>query len=342
MAAFLSVLLGVACAQDRVPSTPIVPPVLDGPFTLAGRVVSTQTGSPVAGATVELGQVGTLALVTDALGRYRADGVPSGHVSVTISAPGHLTRQTSLDVGASRDAFDFDVIRDAPPFNLEFFRRFGRSSLDSPSLHQLNPWQQAPRFYVRTVTIDLGEPVDVQTLLATERLIRNTVPELSGGRWSAAEIVFGTADRPRENGWVNMLFVSTLEYIEVNFRKGIWGIASKGGTSGFAYMLYSSQTRSPETYSGACESAAIRIVEHELVHVMGFGHTYDLEQDFWTPDCSGAGRSVEAKHHAQIYYSRRPGNGDIDTDRNSLVVNALREETSIAVCTADHLGRGGR
>lgn len=46
MAAFLSVLLGVACAQDRVPSTPIVPPVLDGPFTLAGRVVSTQTGNP--------------------------------------------------------------------------------------------------------------------------------------------------------------------------------------------------------------------------------------------------------------------------------------------------------
>lgn len=333
----LVLAFGCADASPRSP-TPTTPLVLFGPHTLNGRVVSTQSLQPVAGATVTIRQDGVLEVVTDAQGQYAAVGVPTGRVWIGIRATGHLPRFTSLDVAGSRQNLDLDVIRDEPPFSLDFYRLFARQGLDSPSLHELRTWEDSPRFYVRTVTVDLGEAVDSETLLAAERVIRGTVGELSGNRLSAAEVAYGREDRPREHGWVNVNFVSTRDYLVRNFRPGIAAVASLGGPSGLTYVLYSSETRAANHGFGVCESAVVGLLEHELVHVMGFGHTFYINKDFHTPDCSGAGRSIEARHHAGIVYSRRPGNRDIDSDPDgpTLVATSLYS-APVVLCTRDHL-----
>lgn len=334
----LLLLAGVA-ACSSTPGSPVAPFVfaeLSGPHRLEGQVLSTPTRTPLPGATIRLSGSGATTLVTDSDGRFVAPSVPSGSIVVEMSAPGHLDRRLYLDVGGSSELLTLDQISQAPPFDLEFYRMFGRNSLGSPSLHTLSPWQASPKFYVRTVTVDEHELVDQETLSATERLIRTSVPELSAGRLVAAEVVFGSEARDREDGWVNIQFVSTPSFM-ATVLPNAFGAASLGGPTGWAYVLYSSLTRSPDTYSGACASAVVRVIEHELVHVMGFGHTRNLEQDFWTPDCSGQGRSAIARHHAAIVYSRRPGNRDIDDDRAPWTVQYVTAPATVT-CSSSDLG----
>ena len=59
-----------------------------GTGALSGTI--THNGAPISGARIEVGGVGTVC-VTDASGLYRADDIPSGTYSITVSAPGLKT-----------------------------------------------------------------------------------------------------------------------------------------------------------------------------------------------------------------------------------------------------------
>lgn len=316
-AAFI-VLAGLSLAgcggSPVAPLEPITPQELSGPLSLAGVVVATVGGDTIAGASVRLTGAGESTLQTDAGGGFRFESVRAGLLSATVSAPGFLTRHMAFDVARSRSDLRLDIIRDAPPFNLGFYRYFARNAM-GPSLATLNPWQRAPSFYLRTRTSDTNQPVDPVLVDGIRRIITASVPELSAGKWSVDEFETGEEDRVPIEGWVRIRFLGN-----PTLGEDIWGMSSIGPTSANSIsVLYNATTllHASSNARGACASAVLRIMEHEIVHTMGFTHTEDVAKDFLTPDCSGVGRSAEARYHAQIVYARPRGSRDIDRDNST-------------------------
>lgn len=313
-AAVLSCALMLAgCGSaSTAPADPAPPQPLRGIHSLSGRVLASVTGEAVSGATVTVSQgVEASEVITDQEGRFHFPAVPAGLISVALSRPGYITRTMSPTVSSSRADVAWDIIRNEAPFKLAFYREFARQGYDGPSMSTLNPWQQAPSFYVMTRTFDTNQPVDRTTLEGVKRVLIGSVPELTGYRWQINAYEEGNTERPATAGWIRVLFegkpFSPDRYILGESTRGPTGPEGSGWIR-LVYDPYVLRTSEP------CESVIVRVAEHEVVHAMGFAHTADTPKVFQTPDCSGVGRPIEALHHASIVYSRPRGNRDIDDD----------------------------
>jgi hypothetical protein len=247
-----------------------------------------------------------------------------------------LTHKSSITMTASRADVALDLIGTALPFSLDFYRQFARDGFDAPSAATVMPitrWTTAPSFYVRTVTEDTGEPVSSAVLEGVHRVLVNGVPELTGGQFSAAAYESGAAPRPPAPGWIAVLFYHSFPLFGV-------GEAVVGRNPGLISVSYDSSTDSLPGYkapgSPDCGSAAVEIVEHELVHAMGFYHTDNTADDFHTgPGCPGSGRPARVVYHAAVMYTRPPGNTDPDNDPAafSLPLSVGSELQTVVVCT---------
>ena len=163
----------------------------------------------------------------------------------------------------------------------------------------------SPSVYVRTVTEDTGASVAPETVSGIKRVFENSVPELSGGRFSLAAFEWGRDGRAPETGWIIVAFYHVLPAPY----SGYTGVASVGGDTGYIKLVDQGvDPRSP------CETAAVGAAEHEIVHSMGFYHTDLTNLDFHSSDCSGVGRPERARFHAKVMYSRPQGNADQDVD----------------------------
>ncbi len=225
---------------------------------------------------------------------------------------------TSVGYQQSRTGLSIDLIANAPPFSLDYFRVFARGGGGGAQLQPLNPRSLAPRFYIKTLH-DSGVEIRSDIIERAKKIIANTVSEYSGGRFAApAAIKTGAEDRqPFPPGWVSVTFQSVIQE-----SPSAGGLATVGGDSGYIKLKY--DPNNPEINAALpCYATVLSALEHEVVHTMGFWHATDPAgfNPFASTDgsCDGTHRPPISRYHARIMYSRAQGNLDPDEDPSSVL-----------------------
>ena len=290
--------------------TPTPPATPTNTWSIAGQVVATGSQQRVAGATITPGW--SLAAVNaDEQGTFGLgdrSNPPAMPAPATISQPGFISHDVWLAWQAgARGNVTLEIIRDAPPFSLDFYKQFVRDMYDHPSGPPsfLRRWEMAPSFYVRTVDQN-GRPVEPEVLAVTLDALRRAVPAYTADRYAAAAIETGTDVRPTTIGWINVDFRR-----ESNSR--ICGQSFVGANPGTITL-----------FEDICSCGSIKVpgsvTMHEVGHALGFFHVSDknsLMYPFDSGFCRAGALSAAESFHAAIAYSRPRQNTDPDKDPSS-------------------------
>jgi hypothetical protein len=300
--------VAISCTSSSSAPNPIEPRDLPtGSGTISGIVVSHLGGEPIAGATVVSGAA---AAVTNAAGEFTlTNTLTSGVGNLLTSAPGFILRGVSVALAGQRTGIRIDMIREADPFSLEFYRTWARDLFGSFELQRLKPWTMDPNFYFKTTLEDEDQVVPPDVIARIVEIFAASIPELSGGRRAIGTVETGTEARDALEGWVNVTFFRVPP-------TGALGSSSVGGNSGTMVLFYA-----PELLSSflnnpwECDTVLEAVADHEITHTMGYYHTLDLVNDtFSGPGCLGSGRPDHVQFHSAIMYARPPGNRDPDVD----------------------------
>jgi len=303
----------------------LVPSGGDRASTIAGTVVNYGTTTPVAGATVLFAGVGS---ITDAQGRFSLVGIPSaGDAVVTVSAPGHLLRGAAVNLIGGPSTVAIDIIAEAPPFSLTFYREFVRDASEQFTLRTTARWTRAPSFYFKTTVETSGTVVPDATIDRIQEVFSRSVPELSGGRFQVAAFERGAEARPAADGWVNVTF-----YDQLGASFGTSTVGGNSGTISIRYGMVSSATTNPYN----CATPEVGVADHEITHTMGFWHTSNVLVDTFSGEGCPGTRPDYVRYHAALLYSRPVGNRDPDIDAvpgTTLASTAAGVGRPVVACT---------
>jgi hypothetical protein len=272
-------------------------------WSIAGRVVETLTNVPVPGATVDLEGFGPIqADSSGAFGFESTTFPPFSPYRVTVIQPGYVPRDARvLWRRGDRTDVVIDVIRDAPPFSLNFYRQLIRNGYEQPgNLQWLKRWAEPPSFYVRTVDETGGRSVEPEVLALVQQWLREGVRLWTG--WSVPRLESGTESRDDVAGWIRVIFVRTSE--------NYCGRARVGVNPGLI-------TLNNDRCNCGSRKVPPSTVVHEVGHALGFWHVATRENVMYPQDpggCYPAELSPAERYHATIAYRRPDGSRDIDTD----------------------------
>lgn len=271
--------------------------------------METVSRTPVAGALLTPSW-GLTPATAGADGSYSLGAVqspPTAPYDLTISADGFVARKVWVNrQPGARTGLNLDLIRNAAPFSMDFYRQLVRGAFDSEGA----PWSvlrlsTAPTFYVRTVDQN-GRAIEPEVISVILEAINRAVPPYTGGRYSAS-IDSGTDARASQPGLVIVNIVRNPEDDE---------------TCGWAYI---GRTAGEITlHNDICSCRSVKIsghtVMHEVGHALGFFHVDDLGSVMYpvVPGRCPAGEVSAAElYHAAIAYSRPRGNTEPDDDPSS-------------------------
>lgn len=311
------------------PTTPTPPSNLPS-WTYEGRIVSTQSHMPVAGAVVQSAAGGFA--ITDSAGAFVIPIASEGDPVVTIDAAGMLQRRTTLAGGQDRAGLTIDLIALAPPFSLDFYRQLARNRFDAPNgpSRRISRWEEQPNFYIKTTDQD-GVAVEQARIDKVMANIRSIVPQATGGHFHAGAIETGPDDRPPQKGWIRVLFRS-----EPNLP---WcGTAVVGANPGEVNLKMSCPGDPLEGPRDLRPGAYV--VAHEVGHAMGLSHVAEglmgrggsgLQPGASPPQMRYDMTDLE-KYHAAIIYSRPVGNADPDVDPSGFRFLRAPEGAPVVYC----------
>jgi len=167
-----------------------------------------------------------------------------------VTAAGYITRETTIQTTTSR----IDIIRDAAPFSLTFYRQFARDGFEQPNaLDVVRSLRQAPAFYLQTK----GLSADVVRSL--ESAARAVVPMFTGSTFTVATFETGAELRPRQNGWI------VVDTHDDSSESANCGQAYPGAPDG-SIWINTSQTCYRNT------DMLLSTFAHEIGHALGFSH----------------------------------------------------------------------
>jgi hypothetical protein len=167
-----------------------------------------------------------------------------------VTAAGYITRETTIQTTTSR----IDIIRDAAPFSLTFYRQFARDGFEQPhALDVVRSLRQAPACYLQTK----GLSADVVRSL--ESAARAVVPMFTGSTFTVATFETGTELRPRQNGWI------VVDTHDDSSESANCGQAYPGAPDG-SIWINTSQTCYRNT------DMLLSTFAHEIGHALGFSH----------------------------------------------------------------------
>lgn len=272
-ALLLCALITVGCGGESG-MTPATPTPVSTRVTVNVTLTETLSGGPLGSVSQEVSSLPAM---------------------VTLSAAGHLTRQTM--VGSATPTVD--LIADAPPFSLDFYRQLVRNGHEAPNaLTPLRIISTAPSLYIRTVD-DAGQPIDAATLATARSSLIATVGTWTGGRFS-----FSTIDQGDAQGFEYSISVRWLNPV-------VPGICGRAGSVARIIELNYLEP------ACACNGSRMRprAVKHELGHALGFFHT-DAPSDLMYIQLLTCDQdpSPREQYHAAIAYHRQAGNRDPDID----------------------------
>jgi len=256
-------------------------------------VTETLTGTPVLGATVTSGAI---SVQSGSGGTFGFDGSVSS-ARVTVSAPGYLARETTITAG--RDVA-VDIIHDAPPFSLVFYRQMARNTWEGGTALPLYVLPAAPAFYLQT------KGLTSENISALAQTTRSIVPAFTGGRFTVTTFETGEDARVERNGWIVIDIV--------NDPAERWcGYALIGATAGHIWMN--------TAHDGCLARGSLDegVLSHEIGHALGFWHL-DFQNALMHSEFELHHRTITdgERYHASIAYKRFAGNRDVDVDANNI------------------------
>lgn len=303
-AALLLCVSAVAACTSR--GTGPTEPSFNNISTTRGTVIESLTGTPIDGAAVSLTQDGrSRAFTTSGGGVWDSLDSIDSNALLDVSAPGYVTRRTYAYLVTSQNQIVVDLIRDAAPFSLAYYRQLVRNQFDDPAtLQPLRRWTKNPNFY-----IDMRNPRAGGEMSAFDRdsiiaVVQAAVSQMTGGQLSAGTIEFAAGARGERSGVVNMSFVDDPE-------NEFCGWSRVGSDPGSISINLAARCDTP------CGVVAPRTIAHEVAHALGFYHVErgDVLSTNWSHrDCGKTTFSATELHHARLAYARKPGNKDTDSD----------------------------
>ena len=296
LAAALLALLAAGGCGGGAPAPPVSPAPPSASATYRGVLTATVTGAPVSGATLTAGGVSARSAGGGVFGLT----LPPGDHRMTISAPGFVSRTTTIR--APNDAAALDVIPEGGPWKLAFYRELVRDGAGGGALRPLTRWDTEPEFFIDTrPEPTTGDPIPEETVAFVREAIGVTVKLLTDGQFTGERVT--ATDSPPADGTPGTV---VLRWNTAEVAKEAQGAAAfahrVGGPSNFVVFRHFD-----ETYA----------IHHEIGHVLGLYHPVGGKH----PSHMWFNGELAPPHftkwdifHARVLYSRPSGNTDVDVD----------------------------
>ncbi|MXZ60924.1 MAG: hypothetical protein F4228_09290 [Acidobacteria bacterium] len=284
------------------PPAPTTPPASPASASVRGILTRTVEGGPVAGATLSAGGVTARSAAN---GSFALD-LPAGEHRITVSGSGIVERTTTIR--APNGTLALDAIPAGGPWTLDFYRELARNGAGGGDLQPLVPWESEPEFYIDTrPEPTTGAEIPPARVQQVRDAIRTTVPLLSGGRYTGERIT-ATREPPADMTPGTVILRWNAREVAEQVETADAFAYAVGGSANVVVFRHFDETHA---------------VHHELGHVMGLYHPVGGHR----PSHMVYSGTLQPPHftewdifHAQVLYSRPPGNTDVDVDPPGFVV----------------------
>jgi hypothetical protein len=323
MVSLICLVLTGCPEQQNNPTEPNGTPNLPadpGTGNLAGKIIGTINGQPLAGLTVTA-QGKTATTATD--GTFLLNSVGAGTFAVTVSGGTIYTRTVAANTTtADGRSVLINAIEQNSTFNLAFYREIARGNHpDEGPIRQTHRWTNTtpPTVYIDTDGSATRDGViDANQINTVRQVIKQIIPVFTGNFYTSVGI--------KEKPFTRLDFDLDIpdNALVISFDDSLILLR--------AFGLTQTQPDFTSSVTSTMNKAIVRVVDqpgfytiggigldevtaHETGHAFGFRHTSTILPSVMVAAGAYGGLFSEADRlHMAIVYKRPAGNRDIDND----------------------------